>query len=92
MNITITGPWFFVSAFIAAGIAFAAICAALAGARGHDRITWAVLGFFFGLVALIVLRSFPEGEVDRKRCPDCVSPIAMHANVCKHCGYRFSPA
>jgi hypothetical protein len=27
----------------------------------------------------------------RKICPDCCETIKSEANVCKHCGYRFSP-
>jgi predicted amidophosphoribosyltransferase len=28
----------------------------------------------------------------RKKCPDCAKGIEKSANVCPHCGYRFSPS
>jgi hypothetical protein len=90
MTITLVNPLLFVSVFIAVGIAFGAICGHIAQARGHDRVTWIVLGFFFGLVALVVLALLPEGKIDRKQCPDCLSPVLADARVCRHCSYRFA--
>ena len=28
---------------------------------------------------------------ETKPCPDCAESVLAEANVCKHCGYRFSP-
>jgi hypothetical protein len=28
----------------------------------------------------------------RKKCPDCARTVEKSANVCSHCGYRFSPS
>jgi hypothetical protein len=42
--------WYF---FI--GIIFAAICYTVAGQKGKNVTLWAVLGFFFGFIPLIIL-------------------------------------
>lgn len=31
-------------------------------------------------------------KAKNKKCPDCAVTILADAKVCKHCGYRFSPA
>lgn len=36
-------------------IVFAAVCWNLAGARDRSRVLWALLGFFFPVIALILL-------------------------------------
>ncbi len=36
-------------------IVFAAVCWSLAGARDRSQIGWAILGFFFPIIALVVL-------------------------------------
>lgn len=36
-------------------IVFAIVCASLAGSRNRHRVVWAILGFFFPVIALIVL-------------------------------------
>lgn len=36
-------------------IVFAIVCASLAGSRNRHRVVWAILGFLFPLIALIVL-------------------------------------
>lgn len=36
-------------------IVFAIVCASLAGRRNRHRVVWAILGFFFPVIALIVL-------------------------------------
>ena len=36
-------------------IVFAIVCASLAGSRNRHRVVWALLGFFFPVIALIVL-------------------------------------
>jgi hypothetical protein len=34
---------------------FAIVCASLAGSRNRHRVVWAILGFRFPIIALIVL-------------------------------------
>lgn len=92
MNVTFTNPAAFFAVWAVVGFVFALICGTVAKARGHDQTSWMVLGFFLGLIALLVLAVLPEGEVGRKSCPDCVSPVVERARVCKHCGYRFTPS
>ncbi len=36
-------------------IVFAIVCASLAGGRNRSRVGWAILGFFFPIIALVVL-------------------------------------
>jgi len=36
-------------------IVFAIVCASLAGSRNRHRVVWGILGFFFPIIALIVL-------------------------------------
>lgn len=36
-------------------LVFAAVCWSLAGARNRSQVLWAILGFFFPVIALIVL-------------------------------------
>jgi hypothetical protein len=36
-------------------LVFAAVCWNLAGARNRSQVLWAILGFFFPIIALIVL-------------------------------------
>ncbi|MFM7552844.1 MAG: deoxyribodipyrimidine photolyase [Actinomycetota bacterium] len=36
-------------------IVCAIVCASLAGSRNRHRVVWAILGFFFPIIALIVL-------------------------------------
>ena len=48
----------FVSALIMAGA-----CAWLASQRGRDKVTWGLLGFLIGLIALILLAVAPSKKV-----------------------------
>lgn len=36
-------------------IVFAAVCWSLAGARDRNQLGWAILGFFFPIIALVIL-------------------------------------
>ena len=40
---------------LAFGIVFAMFCTSIAKGKGKDPAVWGVLGFFFGIIALIVL-------------------------------------
>ena len=37
-------------------VVFAIVCASLAGGRNRSRVGWAILGFIFPIIALVVLR------------------------------------
>ena len=36
-------------------VVFAIVCAGLAGGRNRSRVGWAILGFFFPIIARVVL-------------------------------------
>ena len=36
-------------------VVFAIVCASLAGGRNRSRVGWAILGFLFPVIALVVL-------------------------------------
>jgi len=56
---------------LAQGVVFAALCGWLAGQKHRDVLNWIVLGFLFGLIALLVLGFAPsrehrhDGDADR---------------------------
>ena len=41
--------------YLILGILFAFICKSMARKRGRDTAIWAILGFFFGIITVIVL-------------------------------------
>jgi ABC-type Fe3+-siderophore transport system permease subunit len=45
---------------IIGGIIFAAICYFIADRKGRNPVLWAVLGFFFSLITLIVVLILPR--------------------------------
>ena len=47
---------------LAQGVVFAALCGWLAGQKHRDVLNWIVLGFLFGLIALLVLGFAPSRE------------------------------
>jgi len=49
-----TNPGLFIIWLVVA-IVFAAVCWSLAGNRNRSQPLWAILGFFFPLIALVVL-------------------------------------
>jgi Uncharacterised protein family UPF0547 len=69
---------------IALYVAGAGVAVALMGALGlrqQERVAKAIGG------------NDDAGPVQTptKKCPDCAETILADANVCKHCGYRFTP-
>lgn len=46
------------------GIVFAFACHYIAGEKGKDQTTWAVIGFFLGIIGLLII-GFSEKEVKR---------------------------
>ena len=64
------------------GVAFAVICVLIANSKGRNPWLWGILGFFFGLITLIVIAvlpstrpSGPDGENQRCREWSTVSPM-----------------
>ncbi len=53
--------WFIAGLFIG-GIIFGAFCAFLAKQKNRNSEVWFVLGFFFSLIALIVIAASPAKE------------------------------
>ncbi len=49
--------------FIAHGLIFGGFCGFVAGEKNRDQFGWGVLGFFFGIVALISLVAVPSLQV-----------------------------
>ena len=45
-------------------VVVAIVCASLAGGRNRSRVGWAILGFFFPIIALVVLLIL--GKKDRQ--------------------------
>jgi predicted membrane-bound spermidine synthase len=47
-----------------------------------------VVGFLIWASVYLVIQKYKK---TRKTCPDCCEAVRTEANICKHCGYRFSP-
>jgi peptidoglycan/LPS O-acetylase OafA/YrhL len=52
---TTTSSSFKPAYFLIAGVVMAAICGWIASTKGRSVVLWAVLGFCFGLIALIII-------------------------------------
>ena len=90
---------FVVSLLIGAACAFAAYN--LAQKKGRSQGAWAAVGFFFGLIGLLVLVCMPSrtddgyiaagsyapsGPTPMRSCPYCVARIEASAMACGYCG------
>lgn len=72
---------------------FALACSHLAIEKGKDPSTWAVIGFFLGIVGLIII-GLSEKEAGKvtdgyKKCEKCAETVLIDAKICRYCGFEF---
>jgi len=60
------------------GVGGAIICAILAGRKNRNQVLWALLGFLFGLIAIVILAVLPTvgGRTASSRGPRPAQPYA----------------
>ena len=77
------------------------ICGAVAISKGRNSWLWGILGFFFGVITLIVIAALPGVRpqwrvVDTsaarsvRHCPQCNAENDLESNFCTNCGTRLS--
>ena len=60
----------------------------IAKTRGNSFWIWFLIGFvlpLLGTVAALLYRR--ESEVEKRECPECGAPVAIHDQVCMACGH-----
>jgi len=81
--------FFFVGSFFVFGI----ICMFLAQEKKRDKSSWFILGFFFGLIALIVLIALPKLDNETEKniftCGECSATVEKDDKICPNCGDVF---
>ena len=83
-----------------AWLAFAALTAFVANARGRSTGIWFLLGVVLGplaLVAVLVMprpgeAAAPEAEADGSACPVCRVLVERSLKTCPTCGHPLEPA
>ena len=93
-------------AWILITLIYSVICA-IAGSRiaegkGRNTNEGSLLGFFLGIVGLIIEIGLPkiESQIEKqkldseqyKRCTQCAELVKKDAKICKFCGYKFKQA
>ena len=56
--------------------------------RGNGFLIWFAIGLvlpLIGTIAALLYRS--ERKVEKKECPECGAPVAIHDQVCMKCGH-----
>jgi zinc ribbon protein len=70
-------------------IFFCGLSAGIVGKyRGNSFLLWFVIGFvlpFLGTLAAALYRR--DSDVEKKECPECGAPVAIHDQVCMRCGH-----
>jgi len=76
------------------------LTAVIAQVKNYSGPLWFVLGFFFPVVAPIVIIFFkqtltaenaPPTPETHVKCPDCKELVRKEALKCKHCGCKLVP-
>ena len=67
-------------------LVFAFVCSSMAKSRNRGSVLWFFLGFFLGLIGVILLACLGRGTKGMKRCTNCAEYIFNQAKLCKHCG------
>ncbi|RRV08766.1 hypothetical protein EGJ28_15965 [Stutzerimonas xanthomarina] len=77
----------------------AALCAAIAIAKGRSAMGWFLLGFLFGPLALLFAAAMSSARKSPnaishpvKACPYCAEQVHADAIRCKHCGQNLAGA
>lgn len=74
------------------------VCSSMARNKGHDPLTWGLIGFFVGPLAILFIAIASEREernepmntsVGSKQCYRCAELIRAEANACRYCGAEF---
>ena len=85
---------------IASAVLSGVLTAVIAQIKNYSGPLWFILGFFFPVVAPVVIIFFkqkltaenaPPTPETHVRCPDCKELVRKEANKCKHCGSKLIP-
>lgn len=80
------------------------VTAVIASAKDRSGFGWLLIGLLLGIFGVILIACMPSNKPAEvvfsparaapggttKACPDCGETVLLVANVCKHCGFRFS--
>lgn len=83
-------------AYLLAWIACGVFAAIIAASKGRSFFAWLILGFFFGIFALLAAGFMPTREhgviqEQERECPYCAEKIKAGAVVCRYCGHDVTP-